>query len=384
VGATLVPWPLAPCLEPEVRDRWRGDPASGLYYVVPSPVLDSFARMDADYYLEVAAFGYRPGEPGTGPPRAAGFLPGYPLAVRAMVHALNAIRGHPGAPILDTPPKVGLLAAFLTSNLALLLAALGLFRLGRLFLDETVAESAAIWLLVCPVGFFGSAYLAESLFLLLSIASLSSAFRRRMPLAALFGGAAALTRPVGVLLVVPLFLISLRARAERRHVVLDALWMLLVPAGLAAAMFWHARVLGDPWAYFEIQQRVYGHGGFPDFAGVADLFRIGDKNALALVRDGVQIAALVVASACTVPLVRGRPAALPRALAAWACVAVLVPLLSGHVLSIPRYLYGAFPLFLGAAILMPGGFRTRVAQVVSMALQVAGFVVLARAWPVLI
>lgn len=381
VAATLVPWPLARCLDPPLDTRAPWNSGGAWLPGDPPRWLDSFARMDADYYLTIAVFGYARNPDGA-IPQHAGFFPGYPVLVRGVARAIDAVRGRPGAPLHEAPVVV-LVSAFLVSNLALLLAALALFRLARLFLEEGVAESAAIWLLACPLAFFGSAYLAEALFLWLSIEALLSAFRRRMLRAALFGAAAAFTRPIGVLLAIPLLMISWRSRAEHRRCLADAALLLALPAGVAAVLFWHAQALGDPWAYLHIQ-RGYGHGSFPDFAGVADLFRIGGKDPLSLARDGVQVAALAIAAACAGALVSGRGRQLPAALAAWAVIAVGVPLLTGHLISVPRYVFAAFPLFLGAALLPPGGRAARAAQALSVALQVAGFVVFTRAWPVLI
>ena len=255
VVATFIPWPLPPCTEYEVRSPraavlevvkvpWQTG-GERLYAIHPPAWLDSFARMDASYYLSIAAVGYAPvpGEPAI--PQRAGFFPGYPVAVAGVAHAINAVLGRPGRRCTSTRSR-GLVAAFLVSNGALLLAALALFLLAHRFLEEPVAEGAAIALLVSPVSFFGSAYLAESLFLALSISCLLFAFKRRMGWAAILGCAAAFTRPVGVLLVVPLLMISVRARAESRRVLRDCLLLLLVPAGALAMLVWHSRALGDP------------------------------------------------------------------------------------------------------------------------------------------
>jgi hypothetical protein len=386
VAATFIAWPLDRCIEYEVQTGvasdpvvakvpWKTTPAGEVYYAAPSPVLDAFFRMDSEYYLWLAAFGY-----GHEYPRVAGFFPGYAMVTGGLARAINAVRGDFGTPIYKTP-VVALLAAFVTSNLALLLAALGLYRLARLFVEAPVAESAAIWLLACPVAFFGSAYLGESLFLLFSIESVVFAFKRRMALAALFGCAAAFTRPVGVLIAVPLFLVSLRSRAAGSRVIRDALWLLLVPAGAIAVIVWHRLALGDPWAYFKVQSE-FGHGNFPDVASFLDLFRFAGKNTLALVRDGVQVLALLAASGCLFALVRSRR--IPAPLSVWAVLLMAVVLLSGHLISLPRYLFAIFPLFIGAALLIPPGRATRGLQAASVALEVAGFVVFMRAWPVLV
>jgi hypothetical protein len=381
VLATLVPWPLARCVDPPLDQRSPWNVGGTWLPGDPPRWLDSFARMDADYYLTIAVFGYARNPDGS-LPQHAGFFPGYPVAVRGVARLVELARGRAGGPLYEAPVTV-LVAAFAVSNLALLLAALALFRLARIWLDEGLGEASAAWLLVGPLAFFGSAYLAEALFLWLSIESLLAALRRRMFRAALFGAAAAFTRPIGALLAIPLLMVSWRARAESKGVLRDGVLLLLVPLGAAAVLAWHARELGDAWAYFDIQ-RTYGHGKFPDFASIADLFRIGDKDGVTLLRDGVQLAALAIAAACAGSLLGARGRQLPPALLAWAIVAVAIPLFSGHLISVPRYVFAAFPLAIGAALLAPGGAAGRVLKLVSFALQVAGFVVFTRAWPVLI
>jgi hypothetical protein len=341
--------------------------------------LDAFARWDALHYLTIAAVGVAPGPDGS-PPQHAGFFPGYPAAVRGLTSLINLATGRAGAGILETP-LTALVAAFAVSNLALLLAAIAIFRLARTFLDAAAAERSAIWMLTWPTAFFGSAYLAESLFLWLSIEATIAAHRRRMLRAAMIGGCASFTRLFGVLLLVPLFLYSLRGRVEPRRVLRDALLMLAVPAGAGLVVFWHARALGHPWAYFDIQAD-YGHASFPSVAGFVDLFRIAGKDAVSLARDGIQVAALAAAVACLAAIVRG--ARVPLALVAYAVVSILVYALADHLLSLPRYLFSVFPLFVGAAMLVPEGRPTVVLQAVSTLLQVAGFVAFMRGWPLLV
>jgi hypothetical protein len=388
VGAALVPWPLARCTEYAIADEaggahvqqvpWKQAPDGTTYYGLPHSWLDSFVRMDAEYYLFISVFGYEPNHP-----RAPGFLPGYPVAVGAVARGVQAASGNAGQDLLGAP-VVLVSSAFAVSNLSLLLAALLLFRLVRAFLDERAAESAAILLLVSPLSFFGSAYLAESLFLLLSIASILLAVRGRPWLAALLGATAAFTRPLGALLVVPLAMITLRRRAETRSVARDLAALLLVPIGAAGVFLWHERQLGDPWAYMRIQREVFGHADFPDLDGVAALFGVGRKDWLAITRDAVQVTCLLGAAVCMVPLLRAASARrLPLAIAAWGLVAIAVPLFSGHVISLPRYVFGAFPVFVGAAMLLPSGHRGGV-YVVSTILQLAAFVVFTRAWPVFV
>jgi hypothetical protein len=391
VAAAVIPWPLDFCTRFEVtRDgapphvvdvHWRtGSDGARRYLPGDSPaILDAFARMDSEYYLAIAAFGYARNPDGS-LAQHVGFFPGYPAAVRGATHVFNAACGRPGAPLLDDP-RVLLLAAFCVSNLALWCAAILLHRLSSRFFDERVAEGGSHWLLCCPVAFFGSAYLAESLFLALSIAAIACAFKRRMVFAAILAAAAAFTRPVGVLLVVPLLLISWQGRAEQRSFARDlVLFALVVPLGAVLVLALHRQSVGDPFAYFAIQSE-YGHGGFPDFGGVVDLFRIGGKNSLELTRDAIQVAGLLAAAVALSALVRARA---PWPLTIWGVLLVTFVLLSGHLISLPRYLFGTFPVFLGAALVVRSPGATRFALAASVAAQVAGFVVFTRAWPILI
>src|SRR5262245_16172299 len=135
VGATFVRWPLLPCLQYEVPSGdgrppvvvavpWRID-ASGERVALPGDQprwLDAFARMDGLKYLTIMAVGYGRNPDGSIPDHA-GFFPGYPVAATGVAKVLNTLRGRPGATMLETP-VLGLVAAFLTSNFALLLAAI--------------------------------------------------------------------------------------------------------------------------------------------------------------------------------------------------------------------------------------------------------------------
>ena len=93
---------------------------------------------------------------------------------------------------------------------------------------------------------------------------------------------------------------------------------------------------------------------------------------------------VALAAVCCVPLFSRRDRRLPLALGVWAVLSIAFALLSGHLLSMPRYVFSAFPVFIGAAMLVPRGRWATILAVTSVALQVAGFVVFMRAWPVLV
>jgi len=163
---------------------------------VPWLPLDAFGRWDAHWYLDLAARGYVPG----GAPGAAqsslAFFPLYPLLVRGADALVPAAWRGPGSLYL---------CAVLVSSAAAVAALALLVRFGREVTGDPAASSrAALLLLLFPTGFVLSAPYPESLFLLLTLASLRAGWHGRPGLAGALGALAALSRPGGALLAVPL------------------------------------------------------------------------------------------------------------------------------------------------------------------------------------
>jgi hypothetical protein len=213
--------------------------------------LEIWARWDSEWYLMIASDGYTGDDRYAGlryePHAAAGFLPLYPLLIRAL------------APVLG---PVG--SGVLISNVCLAVALVLLYRLVLLEVGGARGESAAlaacVALLVHPSSLFLSAVYAESLFLALSLAVFLCARQRRFAAAGIFAGLATLTRPFGVLLVIPILWEwwaeyrgdSARDGAQKAYT-WSALWVFPVPIALAAYMFFCRSVFGDPLAFVHRQ-----------------------------------------------------------------------------------------------------------------------------------
>lgn len=118
------------------------------------------------------------------------FFPGYPMAVRLVSILL-------GGQLL--------LAGFLVSALSFAGAGCLLYRLVRLDAPHREAVRAVSFLCLLPGSFFFAAPMSESFFLLLTVGSYYAARTGWWLLAGLLGGMAALTRSVGLLLLIPLF-----------------------------------------------------------------------------------------------------------------------------------------------------------------------------------
>lgn len=219
--------------------------------------LEIWARWDSEWYLLIASEGYAATDRFEGlavnyePEAAAGFLPLYPLIIRA----LSPVTGGVGAGVLIS-------GVCLAGSLVLL------YRLVRhespaAPLGHRAGLAACAALLVYPHSLFLSAVYPESLFLLLSLALFAFARGGRFALAGAAGALASLTRPFGVLLVLPMLAEWWAQRHGRpegrgRPGGWAWAWTLAIPAALAGFMIYCGRLFGDPMALFHRQERWRG------------------------------------------------------------------------------------------------------------------------------
>ena len=220
--------------------------APGRFHVFRDNPLDWLIRWDAGWYLDLLRQGYV-----FDPTRMSNvnFLPFYPWSVKAIAWALPSLE----------------LAGYLVSNAFAFGAAALLWRFTAEITGRTAAAAgASAFFLFGPVSFFFSTLYAEATFLFLAVASLLAARRARWFVAGLLGLAAALTRSVGLLLVVALaveFLLRYPWRDYLRRLVF---WRGLACCALpGAGMFLYSLYLGwavsEPNAYV-ISQAHGGHG----------------------------------------------------------------------------------------------------------------------------
>jgi hypothetical protein len=155
--------------------HWVADPNS--------PFLSMWTKWDSQWYVQIAREGYfiRPGQQSN-----VAFFPLYPLAMRIVARLAS----------VDV-----VYAGFLVSNGCFLLALVFLYRLAALELgDRGAAQRTIFYLAFFPTAFFFSAVYTESLFLLLTVATLYFARTRHWLLASICGLLAAATRNLGILM----------------------------------------------------------------------------------------------------------------------------------------------------------------------------------------
>jgi hypothetical protein len=203
--------------------------ASGAHLRVSDvPLLASLSSWDGFYYLDIAQRGYAVG-PVNGPYPNTVFFPLYPVLIR-VVHDLTGIDW--------------VVAAVVLSNVALAASVAVFARLGAAVVGPR-GLLAAVLLCFAPGGTAFSMVYADSLFLLASIGSFLAVERGSVRWAGVLYAIATLSRPVGILLGLPLLILALRRRGRR----IDLLALAGGPAALLAFAAYQGLAVGDPLAF---------------------------------------------------------------------------------------------------------------------------------------
>jgi hypothetical protein len=319
------------------------------------------ARWDAVWYLSIAQDGYGDSVDGA----KAAFYPLYPLLTKVLGWVVGST-----------------LVAGLLISLACFFGALVLLhKLATLDLGERDARSTLLLVAFFPSAFFFSALYAESLFLLLSVAAVLAARQGRWMWVGVAGALAALTRNSGAVLLLPVLLIYLYGPREdaqarsggswwrpRYPIELSLLWLLLIPAGLAAYLAYCGVVLDDVFAPFSAQGLWGRHlvplGGIWDGARAAWLglrqlvhgssipvyFREAGGDPFAIAgQNAMLFGFLVFALVALVGVLRR----LPFAYGAYTLVALVLtlsyPVDAQPLMSLPRFVLVLFPLHMWLA-----------------------------------
>jgi hypothetical protein len=387
------------------------------------------ARWDSAWYLVIAHYGYRP-ELGAFTSSRTAFFPLYPLGLRAIAW-------------LGAPP----VAAGVALSLAALAAALyGIHRLTTLELTasagarpDRVAAAARLAVMLtalAPMAFFFSAVYSESLYLALSVGLFLSARRGRWMWVGVLGALAGATRSTGLVLALPALMIYLygpredrardfyedrlrrsgraaaggdRARAVRliagrlapRYALRrDALWLLLMPAGVVAYGAFLGLSGGDPLAPLHAQD-VWGRHFAGPYVGAWDGLKAafdGARQLLSFQRRHVYFAAaggsplvdaghnlmlagfLLAAALAVVGVLRRLPLAYGAYVVAALALPLSDPVRAQPLMSLPRFLVVLFPLGIWLAAWLAERPRAQTPALVASGALMALFVAQFATW----
>jgi hypothetical protein len=314
------------------------------YQASASPWLDLPARWDAQWYSEIAAFGYR-WDGDVTRQQSVVFFPAFPMAARVVARLL-------GIQVLY--------AAWFVSFAAFAAAMLFFIRLARAHLDARAASDAA-WLLASyPFAVYFSAAYSESLFLLTMCGVFLAVHEQRLGHAALWGLAAGLTRPNGWLLAVPLaLLVYTDLKPLRLREWLRAATLVAAPVVGMLLFTWYLHVrFADGFAWLR-GQAAWGrtYRGLHLFAldRISYITERGLSEYLTdLPFDALNTGAALLAMGLIVPIARRLGSAYGALIAALA----LPPLLIGGAMSMGRITSVLFPMFIWLAAEWPQKYRT--------------------------
>jgi hypothetical protein len=306
-------------------------------------------RQDAAWFLRIATDGYAPHD------GSAAFFPLFPLFVR----------------IADGIPGVGPLgAALIVGDAAFFGALLMLHALTRFELGPEAARRAVLFCAFFPTAFFLLAPYTESLFLFLSVSAFWFARRNRWAWAAVAGAGAAMTRNVGILLIVAMAVEAVRQWRQGRLLIPRLTAALCVGLGPTLYFaYWQIR-FHDLWAPLDAQRNWQRVTTFPLTAlwhALELAWRYQTWWLIDVVVVGIAIAGVTIAAFRA-----------PLTYTVYAALSVLIPLTFTYDLrpltSMPRFMAVVFPAYWGFAI---AAERRRPPETAFLVAFAAGFGILA-------
>ena len=357
-------------------EKWPRSEDGFHYRVADHRFFDPMGRWDSRGYLTIAYFDYDnttadPTAPSsetqesTGPRRGqsnTAFFPGYPWIVRKAhrwiaVPLASALGGEEGEAWVGTVSTRFHVAHWL--NLILFLASIPLFMIwARSRFGPEIAERAALLLLLTPTSVVFNVILSEGAFLLFSLAAFLCAERRWWFAAACLAAYTATIKPVGGVIGLPLFLLYLEDKSWRLRGY-SWLWLAVIPAAVFGVLLHMWEKNGNFFAYFDQQRIQFGHYEFPTLSGLFELFSFEidgrAKSGVDFARDGLQIvftAAAFWAGWRLIHMMKGQRGRV--AYGAFVVLLLLMPLVSGSLLSMPRYTSTIFPLYCAVAGALSG------------------------------
>lgn len=192
-----------------------------------------WVHWDGLWYLSIANFGYQ------NRPTATAFFPLYPLGMKLL--------------------GGGVIGGMAVSLVCFVLALWFLAKLVTMDLGPQAAWYSLLAIGFFPTSFYLNAVYSESLFLMLATGSLYFLRTRRYWIAGPLGALATLCTMYGILLVLPFFWVIWRAEGWRLRHLVHMLWM---PTGLAAYMAFLVPRFGDPLIFEKAQSNWGRHFEF--------------------------------------------------------------------------------------------------------------------------
>lgn len=330
--------------------------------ILSSFLLYPFSNFDGVYYLLIAAKGYTVN---------AGFFPLFPLSINFLASII-------GSSLFS--PSQYFIANFLVTSY--FLAALFIFyRVIKLDYKENIAIWSILFLLIFPTSFFFAAVYSESLFLLLSLISFYFARKRKWFISGFFAGLLSATRLVGIFML-PSILYEY-FKYEKNKSLTKLLSIFLAPLGLVTYIFYNFQKWGTPFYFIQAQ------GNFANNRTV-DSIVLFPQTVFRYLKILISIkptiyewwVALFELSFCIFALILfyiGWRKKIRFSYLLFGILCFLLPVSSGTLSGLPRYILPIFPIFIGLALIKNKLFKITY-SVISAALLFIFFMLFAKGY----
>lgn len=297
---------------------------------------ETFAAWDSGWYFDIAQRGYYYNPDGQS---SIPFFPLYPLLMRAAAWPFGGT------------DRALWIAGVVISYVSFFLALVLLHRLTeRVAGTREAARRAVLYVAVFPFSYFFSRVYTESLFLLVTVAAVYAAVSSRWRLAGFFGALAALTRPNGLLIVVPLGILALQSGTTWRERLQYVSPLVAAPLGFGLYCGFVYHLTGDPFAWLDAQKHWgYSVGNRP-WAALQQLLETmearGLYHYLATEREGIYASIHALVALTFIALTPSVFRRLGVAMGSYVAIGLLVPLTGNALEGLGRYAATLFPVFI--------------------------------------
>ena len=282
---------------------------------LPYPVW-TFANFDGVHYIRIAQDGYEQ-------EFTQAFFPLYPILIKLFSYITFGNF---------------LLSALVVSNVSFLAGLILFYRMINDIYDHKIAMWSVTFLLVFPTSFyFGSAY-SESLFFFLIISYFFLIHKKRFFLASVTGALASATRLIGVFLT-----LTLKPKKTKSTIVP----LIIIPLGILSYIVYLTLVFKKPF-YFISAQQVFGQER--SVQGIVLLPQVFWRHIkIITTTSGASLLNASFELISTIFVLALLVLAYKKVKGEWlvfSLLAVLLPTLSGTLVSMPRYILVAFPMYI--------------------------------------
>ena len=294
--------------------------------------LEIWNRWDALHFQRIAEAGYSASDK-----LKAWFYPLYPWCVRWTAY----LTGN------------SLVAAFVVSGIALLVAALIFRRLIALDFSTDVARRGVWFFLIFPTAYYLHIGYTESLFLAFTFGAIFAARKERWWLAGVLGALSWATRANGIILLPTLAIEAGHQWYVQKRWRWQWLWIAFVPAGFAIYLLLNWRISGDPFAFLKMRKELFHMSFSWPWIGIKSA--IGNMqrtpNQAEIVGGEEFFATMLMLVCAIISWIKMRPS-----YATWITGNWILLVSVTFIESMPRYALSMFPIFIFFGMLTKSRF----------------------------